>query len=120
MKIYAFPYKDGYYKGEVDYIDLPHGYGEWSCIDGCHYIGYWRHGEIEGNGKYVYADGSWYEGGWHNNEWWGHGIVHERDGVTYEAARWYGDRMAEDVICTYGSTRMHGKIRRGKFFSDKK
>ena len=117
MKIYAFPYRDGYYKGEVDHIDLPHGYGEWSCIDGSHYIGYWKHGEMHGNGKFVYDDGSWYEGGWWYNKWWGQGTVHYSDGYSYEG-NWSSDSSASNVICTYGSKRVRGKIKWGKFIPD--
>lgn len=53
---------DGVYEGEVDDKEEPQGRGEYRWPNGDRYVGEWRSGQREGDGRCVYASGNVYEG----------------------------------------------------------
>ena len=55
-------YKNGYYIGDVNRYEKPHGKGTFYWNDGDRYEGDWVNGERTGKGKLTFANGDVYEG----------------------------------------------------------
>ena len=52
---------NGYYDGDVNGKNEPHGKGTYVWRSGDRYTGEWRYGKMHGHGTYHYANGGRYE-----------------------------------------------------------
>ena len=52
--------------------------------DGGKYVGKFKDGKKNGQGKFTYTDGGWYDGSWKEGQSWT-GITYDKDGnISYE------------------------------------
>ena len=110
-------YDNGYYVGDVNYNDVPNGYGKYVWNDGTYYEGEWRDGNKHGRGKETYSWG-YYDGQWRNDTWGGgRGILVNSNGVVFEG-NFIDDKNATDVTCTQNGKKSHGKTVNGSFEED--
>ncbi len=107
------------YIGEIyaqnNYIYLKSG--SLTLGDGTSYIGEWKNGKLDGNGKRTYPDGSSYNGEWKADAWYGTGVYVTADGITYRGV-WSDTGHAGRVSLLSEGLETFGKMLNFKFFPD--
>ena len=128
-------YKNGYYKGEVDFFNKRSGYGELYLDSGNSYKGEWQDDLPHGQGTYYekdgYYSGRWvcgkrsgygkfvspkltFEGYWVDNIRCGQGVLTLSSGTTLEG-EWTDNSTAINIVRTKNGITTHGKIVNSNF-----
>ena len=84
-------FNNGYYIGEVNYNDDPHGKGTYYYANGDKYEGMFENNQRHGKGTYYYANGDKYVGMWKNGKAHGKGTFYWADGEKY-VGMWENDQ----------------------------
>ena len=107
-------YDNGYYVGDVNYNDDPHGYGKYVWNDGTYYEGEWRDGDMHGHGKRTFDDGAYYIGDFVHDECHGRGKYVYDDGTYYEGEWRDGEKHGNGKYTGDGWS-YEGEFRNGDF-----
>ena len=71
----------GYYKGTIDSLKQPDGYGIWQGYDGDHYEGGWKNGQREGWGFSISSKKPLHVGEWKNDRYKGERLIYSSERI---------------------------------------
>lgn len=80
------------YYGETSGKNLPYGLGERYYNDGAYIQGFWKNGELNGQGLMIFNNGNYYKGEFINSKFEGHGQLRTFDRNVYEG-EWVGGKQ---------------------------
>lgn len=81
IDLWLHPDSLGYYRGETDAKQRPHGHGCWYGKDGVYYEGNWKNGKREGFGYSIAPNKPLRVGEWKNDKFKGERLVYTSDRI---------------------------------------